>query len=789
MKRMVAAGAVWLACLLAFAASVAAAASADTERVIEKGQVTYQYVDYWGEEQATTHSSALVVKNGTATVPIFMLQSGNAKDIPLEATYDRATGRITVFDIARSAYYDLKVGSSKVTVLNKEKIKQSELTLASDITVHLVGDYPCFPLEWFQKIGYSATFDGERGVTIDFRPKADAAEAEETKLYPFSIGSRYGYMDDTGKVVIEPEYEGAEPFSEGLAAVQSDGLWGYIDASGSFAIKPQFDTAARFSNGAAAVGRRTDGELKFGYIDKQGKMAKGFEYDWALPFRDGYAAAVWGNHFVFIDKNGTNLIYKFHEDAGPFSENLAKVAREDRYGYINKRGEEVVPLQFEDAGDFSEGLAAAKTNGKWGYIDKTGSYVIPARFDHAGPFAEGLAVVKEGDRYGYTDKTGKMAIAAAFTSAGDFKDGYAPAESGDKWGYIDTDGKWAIRPAYDFADGKTGPFFAVREGSRSFYVDKQGNVVRPRDSQGRDFSLVFVAGKAIEVNGKLLDLEVPPVVRNGTTLVPARAILESLGLELGWDPAAGTVTATRAGLSIKLTIDDTNALVNGSSVTLEAAPAIENGSTLVPVRFLSETVGAKVDYAPYRPFDPVLFGMEELWAGFDEWVDAFNRSGADEREQMALELQDELNEVEAGYKAHFAEYPNDAGAYMEYAFLLGELAQLFGADEIWNEAKAIAAQAAEIVPENRLYFNLYAADRSSDEQSVSAAYSAAAKADPYLVLNHALVNGTFFDAGKALSGLNGTDDMAIFCLNKALASEDEEERKRAKALLGEKYGL
>jgi hypothetical protein len=66
-------------------------------------------------------------------------------------------------------------------------------------------------------------------------------------------GGRWGYVNYGGGFAINPVYEGARGFSEGLAAVQMGGLWGYINASGSLEIDYQFSWPGYFRNGMAAV--------------------------------------------------------------------------------------------------------------------------------------------------------------------------------------------------------------------------------------------------------------------------------------------------------------------------------------------------------------------------------------------------------------------------------------------------------------------------------------------------------------------------------------------------------
>ena len=81
-----------------------------------------------------------------------------------------------------------------------------------------------------------------------------ASQTKSSGLYPVRVNSRHGYIDRTGKVVVQPRFGRAIPFSEGLAAAsEPGGKWGYIDSTGTYAIAPQYDTAAPFKEGLAAV--------------------------------------------------------------------------------------------------------------------------------------------------------------------------------------------------------------------------------------------------------------------------------------------------------------------------------------------------------------------------------------------------------------------------------------------------------------------------------------------------------------------------------------------------------
>jgi N-acetylmuramoyl-L-alanine amidase len=98
------------------------------------------------------------------------------------------------------------------------------------------------------------------------------------------------------------------------------------------------------------------------------------------------------------------------------------------------------------------------------------------------------------------------------------------------------------------------------------------------------------------LNGKELVPEVPPRLEEGNTLVPVRIIAEGLGSKVSWDGSTQKVTVEKDVTRIELYIGNTRAYVNGKEYTLEKAPMLVAGNTLLPVRFVSEQLGLKVTW-------------------------------------------------------------------------------------------------------------------------------------------------------------------------------------------------
>ena len=103
--------------------------------------------------------------------------------------------------------------------------------------------------------------------------------------------------------------------------------WGYIDNTGRLAIEPRFYSPESFSGELAQV-----------------LYVKGW----------GYRYKYW---YGWIDKTGTTVNKPYFDKAYSFSEGLANVDINDKYGFIDQSGKLVIELQFDIAGSFSEGLA------------------------------------------------------------------------------------------------------------------------------------------------------------------------------------------------------------------------------------------------------------------------------------------------------------------------------------------------------------------------------------------------------------------------------------------------
>ncbi|HYC28009.1 MAG TPA: SEL1-like repeat protein [Chitinophagaceae bacterium] len=306
--------------------------------------------------------------------------------------------------------------------------------------------------------GYSYGYVNTKGVMQIAMQYKDAKKFSEG-LAPVSIGEKkWQYIDKTGTVKIAGPFLDADVFSEGLAGVSvpydlGSGVMsfhkGYVDATGKMVIQPEYNYVMPFKNGLAVVS--FSGSTPSGYksyqllIDKTGKKLTTQEFVsiYHIPFEGLYAVKISGSSGLnsendvwgVIDTKGVLQPARF-KNQPYFNEGLAVFSENGLAGFKDKNDKVIIKPAFKSVTVFSDGLAGAQfENGLWGYINKKGETVIKPAYISVGKFSDGVAVVSIGKsafdkdkQTGVIDKTGKLVIPMQKRAIGDFKNGKAIAE-------------------------------------------------------------------------------------------------------------------------------------------------------------------------------------------------------------------------------------------------------------------------------------------------------------------------------------------------------------------------
>jgi hypothetical protein len=244
----------------------------------------------------------------------------------------------------------------------------------------------------------------------------------------------YGFVDDTGELVIPARFDQARSFHEGLCAVRVGAKWGYIDPSGAMVLEPQWKEALDFEHGFAFVKGKDHVA-----IDKRGEpqaywRRPGTPLACEHPYVDTYGSTC-GRRWHLLDGKDRILLSfdqaPYEVDAGlycgyaasfghvlfdargkrtPLPDGITSVGRFVDRSFLRRDGTQLEG-PWEGVKSFSGGLAPVKIKDKWGYIAATGALAIEPQFFDAQSFHEGVAVVEEG--YWVTtmiDRTGRSLL-------------------------------------------------------------------------------------------------------------------------------------------------------------------------------------------------------------------------------------------------------------------------------------------------------------------------------------------------------------------------------------------
>ncbi len=356
-------------------------------------------------------------------------------------------------------------------------------------------------------------------------------------LYPAaqrtSEGAKWGYLDNQGRFVIQPQYDSAMDFQDnGLAIVGKPEGTGLIDRSGRFVVPPVYSSILPFYEGRAAViddagfkvidqsgtvitpraysfignyqeGRAlyadTDaqGNYLYGYLDRQGKAVIPLQYESANNFIAGRAVVkLKENQFALIGLNGEVLHTYHYGTVGNLGDGLLPFQQDfnSKYGYIDIVGNVVLPPKYAMALPFDQARAEVNLSegidNQYGLIDPKGNFIIPTQYNYINRLGENRAAVGKaldpqrpylGSKYAIADiVNGALLTDFIYTEVNDYSEGYASAATEKKTFFIDQSGKIAKLLPVVSGSGTlsfTRDLIRANIDMRTYYMDRTGKVV------------------------------------------------------------------------------------------------------------------------------------------------------------------------------------------------------------------------------------------------------------------------------------------------------------------------
>ena len=301
------------------------------------------------------------------------------------------------------------------------------------------------------------------------------------ELYRIQVGNKYGFINEKGKLVIEPQFDDAYLlFGDGVCYARIGDRQGLIKTNGAFIVELDKTIAwiYQFRNGVADFVNKKGRQ---GIISKSGEILlppiyKNIFNDEGKGF---IVVDTLGNH-GYVNNEGRFILPCKYDYVGGMQDGMMVVATSTKWGYVDSTGIWVFNPIYDDARAFAEGLGLArvKKNGKWKFINKEGEQIDHFIYDEIlTGFSCNRAFVKHNNQIEMIDSHGQVISVIDADNISGFSDGYATFCKNRKYGKIDTAGIVIIKPTFErLSDTSNGLCFFWKNNKKGI-VDSIGNII------------------------------------------------------------------------------------------------------------------------------------------------------------------------------------------------------------------------------------------------------------------------------------------------------------------------
>lgn len=325
-----------------------------------------------------------------------------------------------------------------------------------------------------------------RRYTENFKPELIVKFEQSYPDYPFKE-----------EIILDSELLEIEyyPFSDSL------GIMGYTDSAGIWLIEPEYDDASFFYDGIAAVERNQ----KIGLINKKNEIIVDFIFDDIETDTELFVVSA-GDLFGIINRNGDFVLDTVYQDISILDDGFICAQKDSLYAFYNRNGLQLTTELYDFVLNFKNGLCPVSIAGQRGLLDKNMSLVIPCDYEAIYTFSDSLYILVNSDNYKQlSDRNGTIVNDSLYQEIHQVVNGYSNCVKGDKIGYLNEQGSQIIENKFDgFVDyDLLGNFVngsaVVLKNKKFGIINSNGEfVVKPKYENIRNLGLNFGVSK----NGK-----------------------------------------------------------------------------------------------------------------------------------------------------------------------------------------------------------------------------------------------------------------------------------------------
>jgi hypothetical protein len=234
-------------------------------------------------------------------------------------------------------------------------------------------------------------------------------------LYRIRQNDRYGFIDETGTVVIKPIYDLIGEIRFGACVMVKEEKFGLISLNGDELLPPQYASLGIIGENRICISETQ----QFALAGFNGKLLTKFAYGGVFDFSEGMVLAYKGLKFGYLDEEGKEKIPFEYDFAESFENGYAMVKQARKTGLLNKSGifEKAPSYDFyyvyENCYVINIGGTVYDdhvTGGKFGILSKNNIELTKPEFDFIGYFQQGEAVVMKDGLYGRIDEKGQLIV-------------------------------------------------------------------------------------------------------------------------------------------------------------------------------------------------------------------------------------------------------------------------------------------------------------------------------------------------------------------------------------------
>lgn len=242
-----------------------------------------------------------------------------------------------------------------------------------------------------------------------------------------------GVIDISGKEIIRFEGKALHVLSEGrYAASNYNGKWGYLDQSGNVIIPFKYDEVEGFNNGLAVVKLNQ----KSGLIDRDGKEVLQFDFD-SIKVTDNNIVVEENGKWYLLDCQTLKKISNEYDFIG-LGDQIFPVQKNNKVGIISKTGREIISPRYDNYEnsffEVAKDYMWVKQGEEWFCLDIQGKNKFATSFEAVSLFEHGIASVQKDGKCGVIDFNGEVVVPFIFDSARIIEKGLIEVISGGKYG-------------------------------------------------------------------------------------------------------------------------------------------------------------------------------------------------------------------------------------------------------------------------------------------------------------------------------------------------------------------